>query len=142
MILFDLRCAREHVFEAWFRDNAAFDSQAATGRIACPSCGSRKVVKAPMVPRIGKGGAEIPNEKESVSAELAEMRRQLAELRARVEANCDYVGDKFADEALRIHNGEVKRRDIYGEATDDEARELQEEGVAFGRIPWLPRRDS
>ena len=70
------------------------------------------------------------------------MKRQLTELRAKVEANCDYVGGKFAEEARRIHHGEVERRDIYGEATDDEARELNEEGVEFARIPWLPRHDS
>jgi hypothetical protein len=77
-----------------------------------------------------------------MAKEMAEMKRQLTELRAKVEANCDYVGGKFAEEARRIHHGEVERRDIYGEATDDEARELHEEGVEFARIPWLPRHDS
>jgi hypothetical protein len=130
MILFDLRCARDHVFEAWFRNSASFETQAKAGEIACPSCGSRRVEKAPMAPRIGKGAGE------------AEMRRQLQELRAKVESNCDYVGDRFAEEARRIHHGEIAKRDIYGEASDGEARELQEEGIEFARIPWLPRHDS
>lgn len=93
-----------------------------------------------MAPRIGKGAGEAP--REDVSKELAEMRRQLQELRAKVESNCDYVGDRFAEEARRIHHGEIAKRDIYGEASDGEARELQEEGIEFARIPWLPRHDS
>jgi len=138
MILFDLRCAKGHVFEAWFRDSASYDSQAKAGAVACPACGSRKVEKAPMAPRIGKS-SEV---KRQMAPELAEMKRQLQELRAKVESNCDYVGPKFAEEARRIHHGEVAHRDIYGEATDEEAKELTDEGVEFARIPWLPRHDS
>ena len=138
MILFDLRCAKGHVFEAWFRDNASYDSQAKAGAVSCPACGSRKVEKAPMAPRIGKGG-EV---KSQMATELADMKRELQELRAKVESNCDYVGPKFAEEARRIHHGEVAHRDIYGEATDEEAKELTDEGVEFARIPWLPRHDS
>jgi hypothetical protein len=140
MILFDLRCAKDHVFEAWFRDSATFEAQAEAGEIACPRCGSRQVEKAPMAPRIGKAAGEGPGS--AVSKELAQMRRDLQELRAKVEANCDYVGDRFAEEARRIHHGEVDKRSIYGEASDGEARELQEEGIEFARIPWLPRHDS
>jgi len=139
MILFDLRCAKGHVFEAWFRSNVSFGSQAKAGAVACPACGSRKVEKAPMAPRIGKGSEAT---RQQMAAELAETKRQLHELRAKVESNCDYVGAKFAEEARRIHRGEVARRDIYGEATDDEAKELSDEGVEFARIPWLPRHDS
>nr|WP_246200994.1 DUF1178 family protein [Azospirillum brasilense] len=72
----------------------------------------------------------------------AEVMRQLTEVRRTVEANCDYVGDRFAEEARRIHYGETDPRGIYGEATDKEAEELKEEGVTFGRIPWLPRTNS
>jgi hypothetical protein len=139
MILFDLRCARDHVFEAWFPNNAAYEKQARAGAVGCPTCGSRKVEKAPMAPRIGKGGeAKVP----AVATEHAEIRKQLTELRSKIEANCDYVGSKFAEEARRIHYGESEHRDIYGEASDDEAKELDEEGVKFARIPWLPRQDS
>ena len=139
MILFDLRCTKGHVFEAWFRDNASYDKQAKAGAVVCPGCGSRKVEKAPMAPRIGKSG-ELS--KQEMASELAEMKKQLLELRSKVEANCDYVGNRFAEEARRIHYGEVERRDIYGEASDEEAKDLSEEGIEFGRIPWLPRHDS
>src|SRR5262245_32518320 len=139
MILFDLRCARDHVFEAWFPNNAAYEKQAKLGVVCCPICGNRKVEKAPMAPRIGKSGEpKLP----AVASERGDIRKHLMELRAKVEANCDYVGNKFAEEARRIHYGETERRDIYGEASDDEAKELHEEGVDFARIPWLPRQDS
>ncbi|MFM9843372.1 MAG: DUF1178 family protein [Dongiaceae bacterium] len=139
MILFDLKCARNHVFEAWFPNNAAYEKQAKAGAVACPTCGSRKIEKAPMAPRIGKAAkASVP----AVAAEHAEIRKQLTDLRAKIEANCDYVGDKFAEEARRIHYGETERRDIYGETSDDEAKELHDEGVQFARVPWLPRQDS
>lgn len=139
MILFDLKCARNHIFEAWFPNSAAYEKQAKAGAVACPSCGSRKVEKAPMAPRIGKAAkASVP----AITAEHAEIRQQLTELRAKIEANCDYVGDRFAEEARRIHYGETDRRDIYGETSDDEAKELNDEGVQFARVPWLPRQDS
>jgi hypothetical protein len=68
-----------------------------------------------------------------------EVRQVLAELRKQVEANCDYVGDNFAEEARKIHYGETEKRGIYGESTDAEAEALKEEGIEFGRVPWLPR---
>jgi hypothetical protein len=139
MILFDLRCAKGHVFEAWFRSNDSYDSQAEAGAVTCPACGSHKVEKAPMAPRIGKG-SEVA--RQEMAAELTAMKKQLQELRAKVETNCDYVGAQFAEEARRIHHGEVAHRDIYGEATDEQAKELADEGVEFARIPWLPRHDS
>jgi hypothetical protein len=70
------------------------------------------------------------------------IRKELGELRAKVEANCDYVGEKFAEEARKIHYGETDPRGIYGETSKDEADALAEEGVEFARIPWLPRHDS
>jgi hypothetical protein len=138
MILFDLKCAKDHRFEGWFRDGEAFDAQVAAKEIGCPVCGSRRVAKAPMAPRIAKHGAT-----ESKQAEVqAKVLRELKEIRRKVEANCDYVGERFPEEARRIHYGEVDARGIYGEASDEEARELHDEGVEFARIPWLPRQDS
>ncbi|WP_454020440.1 DUF1178 family protein [Azospirillum sp. Marseille-Q6669] len=104
------------------------------------------------VPAEAGGAATVPTAPPAsatppVPAELrerfaAEVMRQLAEVRRTVETNCDYVGERFAEEARRIHYGETDPRGIYGEATDKEAEELKEEGVTFGRIPWLPRTNS
>lgn len=195
MILFALRCSADHRFEAWFRNGAAYDEQAAAHQIACPICGDTVVGKAPMAPRIAKGVARaadrardqaeaiaanappsaapaapsnavpaplsapipapvpLPSAADMVAAlppslndaqreAVAEVMRQLTEVRRSVEKNCDYVGDRFAEEARRIHYGETDPRGIYGEASDDEVAELHEEGVTFHRIPWIPRTDS
>ena len=156
MILFDLKCGKGHVFEAWFRDGTTAEKQIAGRKIACPSCGTAKVQKAPMAPRIGKGGrpaaaessAPEPSQpqgavmtKEMASRAL-QLRKELGELRKKIEANCDYVGGQFAEEARKIHYGETEARGIYGETSEEQARELSDEGIEFSRVPWLPRQDS
>ena len=179
MILYDLRCRRGHVFEAWFRDSAAYDDQVEAGELACPTCGSKKVEKAPMAPRLAKGGrskgglakgsgetgetrraeaetaeaqtaeaqtAETETAKaetaKAETAKAAEAIRALRGLRRKVEDNFDYVGNAFAEEARKIHYGEADAHNIYGETSDEEAKELRDEGVAFTRVPWTPRQDS
>lgn len=140
MIVFELKCGTGHRFEAWFKDGAACEAQIAAGSVSCPVCGDADVSKAPMAPRIGKGAAADAVER---ARELQiEAKKKLAQLRDQVERNFDYVGDRFAEEARRIHYGEVDPRAIYGETTDNEAAELVEEGVGFQRIPWIPRSDS
>lgn len=140
MILYSLACNKGHEFEAWFRDSAAYDKQAAGGKVLCPDCGSRKVKKAPMAPRLVSGEAkEKAKEKAEESKRQAEAMAMLREIREHVEKNADYVGDKFAEEARRIHYGETEKRSIYGEANESDAKELAEEGVEFGVVPWVPR---
>jgi hypothetical protein len=141
MILFDLKCGEGHVFEAWFRNSGAYDAQAAANEIACPICGDTRIEKAPMAPRIGKSRQEV-EKTETAAQRRAEVMRDLVELRRKVEENCDYVGDRFAEEARRIHYGEVEERGIYGEATEAETTELKEEGIEVGRIPWVPTTNS
>ncbi len=140
MIVYDLKCAADHVFEAWFRDSAACDEQIRAGEVACPVCGSADIRKAVMAPNLARGKARGPAVQERSGS--AEARKALLELRRQVEANCDYVGERFPEEARRIHYGEADRRGIYGESTLEEAQALEEEGVKVGRIPWLPRENS
>ena len=173
MILYDLKCRKDHVFETWFRDSSAYEEQVAAGAIACPTCGSRKIEKALMAPRLGRSGrnrdargdargdapGDAPGDAASrktpggsdrkmatravkETAETAELMGHLRELRKKVEENCDYVGGEFAEEARKIHYGEENPRNIYGETSDEQAKELHEEGVTFNRIPWAPRHDS
>jgi hypothetical protein len=154
MILYQFNCDRQHSFEAWFKDGATADRQLKRNTVECPACGSVKVAKALMAPRIGKtGGKEIapveapapaPIAAEGAKAAMlpAEMRKALLEIRRQVESNCDYVGDRFADEARKIHEGESQARGIYGEATDDEHRDLIEDGIDVARLPWIPRGDA
>lgn len=136
MILFTLRCASEHEFEGWFRDNAAYETQAASGGIACPHCGDTEIGKAPMAPRVVKSAGK------SSAPSPAQVRAALVEMRRHVEQNCAYVGPRFAEEARRIHYGETEAKAIYGESTQDEAKSLADEGISFGRIPWVPLPDA
>ncbi|HXP31115.1 MAG TPA: DUF1178 family protein [Stellaceae bacterium] len=155
MILFKLRCTEDHEFEAWFRDNAAYDRQHSRGQIACPSCGTVAVEKALMAPRLGRSRSEAP-QPEPARAEPAppepaapaaqptpaQLRRALQEMRRQVERNCDYVGPKFAEEARKMHRGDARARGIYGEATPAESRALADEGIEVASIPWVPPNDA
>ena len=139
MIVFDVKCDKDHVFEAWFPDSAAFERQRRKGHVTCPVCGATKVEKALMAPNI-TSSRKKDAAREAVQA--AEAMRAMTKLRQHIETNCEYVGPKFAEEALKIHHGETEKRHIYGEATDDDAKSLEEEGVEFSRVPWLPRADN
>jgi hypothetical protein len=132
MIVFDLKCKTGHVFEAWFPNSAAFSRQKAKRAIACPDCGNTSITKAPMAPNIstGKGRESAP------VGDGADPTVLLAKLREHIESNCDYVGEKFPEEARKIHYGETPKRDIYGEASEDDARALNDEGIEFKRLPW------
>lgn len=137
MIRFSLVCDNDHEFEAWFRSNDDFDTQSKRGFVECPACGSKKVGKALMAPSVSTG-----RKKEQIALAMGEAQKQaLAQLKAlaeKVRENADYVGDKFAEEARKIHFGETEARGIYGEATLDEARSLAEDGVEFMPIPVFP----
>ena len=138
MIVYRLTCGHDHEFEVWFRDSAACDEQIASRTVTCPFCGSGSVRKSLMAPNVAPKSSDLPPE----AARMALLRTALAALRSRVETDCDHVGDRFAEEARRIHYGETAARGIYGDATGEEADALAEEGIEFGRIPWTPRLDS
>jgi hypothetical protein len=127
VIAYALRCHQGHEFDGWFRDSAAFDDQCRGGHLSCPSCSSIRIEKAIMAPAVSGTRKR---------AEVAAQVRQFATgLRKYVQENADYVGPNFADEARKIHYGETPERQIYGEATADEARELIEEGLDVAPLP-------
>lgn len=151
MIAYDLCCEKDHRFEGWFKDAASFERQAKRKLVTCATCGSTKVRKAPSAPALS--GTRSQNRGEATAAaksyanhpdaaQAAELLRQLSDLRRHIEENADNVGPAFAEEARKIHYGEAEKRSIYGEASDDDARALAEEGVEFARIPWVRRADS
>lgn len=129
MIRYDLRCDKGHEFDGWFRSSDGFDSLRAAGQITCTICGSTAVEKALMAP-------SIPAEK----ARAAEQPSALEQLRRHVEAHSDYVGLQFADQARAMHDGDMPRRAIHGEARADEARRLIEDGVPIAPLPFIPRQ--
>ena len=148
MIRYDLKCADGHEFEAWFASSAADDKLAAVGMVTCSLCGSDKVEKALMAPRVPKKGNSktehpAPTPEPSLTAPVgAEVEKKLAALREEVEKNSDYVGDKFAAEARKMHTGDSEARAIHGEATLADAKSLIDDGVPVAPLPFAPKRNS
>jgi len=150
MIRYRLKCERRHEFEGWFASSAAFDRQAKRGQVTCPRCGTHKVEKALMTPRIAKGAKRKRVEKNPAPSAAAaqeethrlaahgELAAAMRKLRTEIEAKSEYVGERFPEEARKIHYEESPARGIYGEATREEARALSEEGIEFFPLPILP----
>lgn len=163
MIHYKLRCHAGHEFEGWFQDSGGFDKLAKAGLVECTACGSTQVERALMAPAVvssrkkAKPPASPPGPTPAAAPETsppsptgpqmaagpipAQLVAMLQRLRTEVEKSCDYVGKDFAEEARKIHNGEVEARGIYGEASDAEAEALAEDGIDVARLPWVPRAD-
>jgi hypothetical protein len=158
MIRYALHCDRAHEFESWFQSSSAYDSQVKRKLVTCPICGSAKVEKAIMAPRIvgkkGRGRAAPPPEPAAAAttapeaapsgstslmmAQERELRTKLKELRDHIVKNADNVGERFANEARAMHYGDKEHRPIYGEASPDEAKSLIDEGIEVSPLPTLP----
>jgi hypothetical protein len=167
MIRYALNCEQGHTFESWFANSAAYDKQAKRGLVSCPVCGSVKVEKAIMAPslaaNLGGGGMADPRPPTPpnptpppplqpapmppippktpvamMSSAERELRHKLKELRDHITKNAHYVGQRFPEEARKIHYGETEHRSIDGEASPEEAEQLHEEGIEFHPLPILP----
>jgi hypothetical protein len=156
MIRYALNCEHGHTFESWFQNSAAYDKQVKRALVTCPACGSAKVEKAIMAPRLARADSAEPVEAQPLppppmpspapgktpvaimSPQERELRKKLKELREHVTRNADYVGPRFPEQARKIHYGEIEHRSIYGEASPDEAKALHEEGIEFHPLPILP----
>jgi hypothetical protein len=157
MIRYALACEVGHDFESWFPSSASFDAQAERGLVSCPICGSGKVAKQLMAPSLGRKGsvASEPNEAPAapetlpvpsappqpvaiMSEKEQAIRAMLRAVREHVTRNSDYVGTGFADEARKMHYGEIEHRSIYGEANAADAKALIEEGIEFHPLPLAP----
>ena len=134
MIQYSLHCAKGHRYDAWFKSAAAFDEQQARGLVSCAVCGDGAIEKAPMAPAV----ARTDGEKVSFSSghpDAAKLRELVRAYRQKVTSEADYVGDRFAEEARKIHFEEAEARGIYGEATRDEVAGLLDDGVDFMPLP-------
>ena len=156
MIHYNLRCDRGHAFESWFQSSSAYEQQEKRRLVSCPICGSAKVERDIMAPRIvskkGRGKADqmpvpaaapgnevaAPASTPLMMAQERELRAKLKELRDHVVKNADNVGERFPNEARKMHYGDIEHRPIYGEASPDEARALIDEGVEVMPLPTLP----
>ena len=142
MIRYDLLCGKGHEFDGWFSDSAAYDKQAKRGLISCTECGDTKIQKQLMAPGLASKGNRR-SETQAMTAgpvdpRAAVMMQMMREYRKHVVANSENVGDKFVEEARKIHFKEVEERPIYGNATADDARALIDEGIDVQPIPRLP----
>lgn len=158
MIRYDLVCSAPHAFDGWFRSSADFDAQSARGLVTCPVCGSAEVGKALMAPAVRTRGTAVAPVSDLEAAatvaakvetpppvpvglfppEAAEMLAKLREIKQKLTANSENVGDRFPEEARKIHYGDAPERPVHGQATPDEARALIEEGVEIMPLPILP----
>jgi hypothetical protein len=162
MIRYTLGCERGHSFESWFQNSLAYDKQAKRGLVVCPVCKSTKVEKAIMAPRVTQRRKSAPATADTpapvtetkpgipapmpaapspvamMSPQERELRTKLRELRDHLVKNADYVGQRFPEEARKMHYGEIQHRSIYGEASGEQAKELHEEGIEFHPLPLLP----
>lgn len=148
MIRFALNCSQDHAFEGWFKSGDAFERQADEGQVACPTCGDRAIRKAMMAPAIVRSAgrrAEGPAAPVEPAAEqqarAAMLLAMMRKVREHVEQNFENVGDRFPEEVRRVHYGEAEARDLFGQATLDEAKELLEEGIPVRPLPELPKLD-
>jgi hypothetical protein len=148
MIKFALQCEKGHGFEGWFRSSADFEVQARKRLVECPACASKKIEKALMAPAVqgtdvNLARTEVPVETTPAPVAMPDprqvaLREMMRKMRDYVVANSEDVGDKFAEEARKIHNDEVEKRSIHGRATPDEAHALREDGVEFAPLPVFP----
>jgi hypothetical protein len=153
MIRYNLRCERGHAFESWFQSSSAYEAQEKRKLVSCPVCGSAKVERAIMAPQIvsqkrrdraepapAPATTEVaaPTSTPLLMAQERELRVKLKELRDHIVKNADNVGERFPNEARKMHYGDIEHRPIYGEASPDEARSLIEEGVEVTPMPVLP----
>lgn len=138
MKVLNLQCAHGHGFEGWFASNEAFDAQLSDGLVECPVCGDTRIVKLLIAPRLNLGSPKAPGEGEALAvAETTPEARWMLALRA-LMAKTENVGDRFADEARKMHYGEAEERSIRGQATRAEAEALLDEGITVLPLPVPP----
>jgi hypothetical protein len=152
MIRYNLHCDRGHAFESWFQSSSAYESQEKRKLVSCPACGSVKVERAIMAPQIvskkrrdstapspaASTDVTTPSSTPLMMAQERELRAKLKELRDHIVKNADNVGERFPNEARKMHYGDIEHRPIYGEASPEEARSLIDEGVEVSPLPVLP----
>lgn len=155
MIRYSLICQDEHEFEGWFGSSSEFDDQQKRGFVECPVCGSTQITKSLMAPNVStsrkKEAARQPQpqppqaepstdyvQPAALTSEQRAALGKLREMKQKILANADNVGEKFPEEARKIHYGEAEARGIYGKATLEDAAGLAEEGIDFLPLPDLP----
>ena len=132
MIVFDLSCDKGHCFEGWFRNSEEYTAQLESGLLSCPSCGSEEIIKKASPSRINLGKQQQLTQLSSLQHDAQNLANKINEY---IKTNFEDVGSQFADQALKMHYGELEERNIKGTATMQEAINLKEEGVDIIPLP-------
>jgi hypothetical protein len=135
MKVLNLQCSHSHSFEGWFASEDDFQGQLARGLVECPLCGDTAVSKMLTAPRLNLGAAQPAPRQEVMSAPDASLQAEWLKMVRHVMANTEDVGERFAEEARRIHYGETGERSIRGQASREETEALMEEGIAVLPLP-------
>ena len=138
MINYTLKCDQNHTFDSWFKSAEAFEMLVKKSMVVCSECGSTKITKAIMATSVStyrkKGNKPSELEKKS------KLKNDILELKKKIEANSEYVGNNFANEARSMYLGETPERSIYGEAKADDAKKLIDDGIPVMPLPFLPAK--
>ncbi len=138
MIRYELTCDNGHAFEGWFGSADDFDRQQKMALVTCPTCGSAHVAKRLMAPSLSTARRKQERKELAVQTGQREMVAKLREIVSTIRANSEDVGERFPEEARKIHYGETEQRGLIGRATAEEVRDLLEEGVEVAPLPVLP----
>ena len=138
MIRYELSCDNGHAFEGWFGSADDFDRQQKMALVSCPTCGSAHVAKRLMAPSVSTARKKQQRQDLAVQTGQREMMTKLREIVSTIRANSEDVGERFPEEARKIHYGETEQRGLIGRATAEEVRDLLEEGVDVASLPVLP----
>ncbi len=140
MIKYNLKCKNKHEFESWFSDSKEFEKLKSKNMIECIFCKTKSVKKSIMSPKIV---SKKQREKENISLqEIKKIKKNLLKMRKFVEKNFEYVGDNFPYEVRSIYYDKRKNKNIYGNITEEETKELSEEGIELTTIPWINNKDN
>jgi len=145
MIRYSLKCENGHSFESWFKSAEAYDTLRASGMVACPTCQSQSIEKTLMAPQVSpaRNKAAVPAKPEGqvmASGPDPKLADAIEKIRDHVETNSEYVGDKFAEQARAMHEGDAPERSIYGEVPREEAKKLIDDGVPALPLPFIPKQ--
>ena len=138
MINYTLKCDQNHTFDSWFKSTEAFEMLVKKSMVVCSECGSTKITKAIMAPSVSTSRKK--DNKPSELEKKSKLKNDILELKKKIEANSEYVGNNFANEARSMYLGETPERSIYGEAKADDAKKLIDDGIPVMPLPFLPAK--
>ena len=138
MINYTLKCDQNHTFDSWFKSAEAFEMLVKKSMVVCSECGSTNITKAIMAPSVSTSRKK--DNKPSELEKKSKLKNDILELKKKIEANSEYVGNNFANEARSMYLGETPERSIYGEAKTDDAKKLIDDGIPVMPLPFLPAK--